>query len=285
MAISNLTGAGGGGAEYGQGQGGAYHGEELPLADDDARLPWLEGDDEEEGYNTGGQTFALVVAALLILAMAGAGVWWLTRDARDAEFVADGSTIESPGPYKQRPDDPGGKVFEGTGDSSFKVSEGQSNPARLGEAEPQPAPGFTTLKQDDKGAAGSKPAPAAKPPAVASAPAPKPSAKPSAPAPKPPAVASAPAPKPPTVAEAPAAASSGVGVQVGAYSNRAAAEAGWNRLTQQHSALKGMKYRVVEGKADIGTVYRLQAVADNAASAGALCRDLKASGLNCYVKP
>jgi hypothetical protein len=245
MAISNLTGAGGD-DEYGQGQDGSHYSEELPLADDDARLPWLEGEAEEEGYNTGGQTFGLVVIALLILALAGAGVWWLTRDARDAEFVADGSTIESPGPYKQRPDDPGGKVFEGTGDSSFKVSEGQSSPVQLGEDKP-PKPGFTALKPDDKPAAGSKPAPAAKPPSVAKG--------------------------------------AGVGVQVGAYSNRSSAEAGWRRLTQQYSALKGMEYRILEGKADIGTVYRLQAVAENKTAASALCRDLKAAGLNCYVKP
>jgi cell division septation protein DedD len=77
----------------------------------------------------------------------------------------------------------------------------------------------------------------------------------------------------------------GVGVQVGAYSNRATAEAGWTKLLTQLPALQGVKHRVVEGQADIGTVYRLQAVTANVAAANALCSKLKASGGACQVKP
>lgn len=77
----------------------------------------------------------------------------------------------------------------------------------------------------------------------------------------------------------------GVGVQIGTYSGRAAAEAGWSRLSQQYGALNGMRHRVVEVSADFGTVYRLQAVAENVSAANALCNGLKASGLNCHVKP
>ena len=73
-------------------------------------------------------------------------------------------------------------------------------------------------------------------------------------------------------------------MQVGAYSSQAAAEAGWSRLSSSHDALKGLKHRVVEGSADIGTVYRLQAVAGDVASANALCASLKSSGVACQVK-
>jgi hypothetical protein len=75
-----------------------------------------------------------------------------------------------------------------------------------------------------------------------------------------------------------------VGVQVAAYSDRASAEKGWSQLSRQYSALSGFKHRVVEGKADIGTVYRLQAVAGNVAAANELCNKLKRAGAACQVK-
>jgi hypothetical protein len=224
-----------------------FQDEELPLPEDETRLPWLESDDEEEaygGYNVG-QTIALVLALLLVLGLVVGGIWWLTREGPDEDLVADGSTIKSEGPYKQRPENPGGKVFEGTGDSSFKVSEGQSSPARLGEAGPEDAkPGFASLDKKGEGekAAGSD------------------------------------------GSSETAVDTTGVGVQVGAYSDRAKAEAGWSRLAQQYDALSGLRHRVVEGRADIGTVYRLQAIADGVSEANKLCSQLKSSGLNCYVK-
>lgn len=77
----------------------------------------------------------------------------------------------------------------------------------------------------------------------------------------------------------------GVGVQVAAYTSPSTAEAGWTRLSQQNaSILSGVKHRVVEGKADIGTVYRLQALASDAAGANDLCARLKAAGVACQVK-
>jgi hypothetical protein len=52
----------------------------------------------------------------------------------------------------------------------------------------------------------------------------------------------------------------GVGVQVGAYSTRAQAEAGWSQLATRYEVLQGRSHRVLEGTADSGTIYRLQAV-------------------------
>jgi hypothetical protein len=71
---------------------------------------------------------------------------------------------------------------------------------------------------------------------------------------------------------------------VAAYSTRASAEAGWARLSTQYELLSGVSHRIVEGTADIGTVYRLQAVPGDAAAAQALCAKLKAEGLACQVK-
>jgi len=207
------------------------------------RLPWLEtdGDDEEEfkGYN-GGQLFTLIALGLLAVAVIGGGIWWALSTRKDEVLVADGSVIAAPKqPYKERPKDAGGKTFAGTGDTSFAVSEGQTRPARLGEA--------------------AAPKTAAVEPA-----APKPSASASA-------APATPAP-------------SGVGVQVAAYSSRASAEAGWSRLSAQYEQLSGLNHRVVEGSADIGTVYRLQVLAGDVSGAHALCGRLKAAGLACQVK-
>lgn len=98
----------------------------------------------------------------------------------------------------------------------------------------------------------------------------------------------APAPGPSIAIEkdagAPEAVLNGVGVQVGAYSSRETAEAGWNRLVTTHEVLKGYKHRVVEGTADIGTVYRLQAVVGDEAGANQLCATLRSQGAACQVK-
>jgi cell division protein FtsN len=82
----------------------------------------------------------------------------------------------------------------------------------------------------------------------------------------------------------PAPATGGVGVQIGAFSSNATAEAAWSKLASTHEALKGLSHRVIEGKADIGTVYRLQAVAGDLSAASTLCQRLQAGGLKCQVK-
>lgn len=79
-------------------------------------------------------------------------------------------------------------------------------------------------------------------------------------------------------------ATSSVGVQVGAYLSRAAAEAGWSTLTARLEPLQGRSHRVVEGMADSGRVYRLQALAGSVSEAQALCESIKAAGGDCQVK-
>ncbi|QDM40549.1 SPOR domain-containing protein [Altererythrobacter sp. TH136] len=89
-------------------------------------------------------------------------------------------------------------------------------------------------------------------------------------------------PKAGATAAAPVA--SGIGVQVGAYTDKATAEAGWQKLQSRTDKLSGVSHRVVEGRADMGTVYRLQAVAGDLAGANALCAALKSDGVDCQVK-
>ncbi len=214
---------------------------QLALDETDLRLPWLEPADEDgdEGLDWPRiGKFAGGVAGFVLLSVLAI---WLLRDWQLAPPEGDGSVIAAPDtPYKVRPENPGGKTFAGTGDTSYKVGEGIEREARIAQKKPDPVP--------------------VAPPAAKTAEA---------------------APKPAT---APAPQISGVGVQVGAYSTEAAAQKGWQTLTQRYQRLGDFNRRIVEGRADIGTVFRLQAVTGDAASANALCSELKANGIECQVK-
>jgi hypothetical protein len=214
--------------------------QQLSLADADERLPWLESEEEYEqpGVDTGRIVAFAAVGLLFIVLMLGV-VYYFTRDPRDAELVADGSTIEAPAePYKTRPENPGGREVEGTGDTSYEVAEGQQVEGQIAAGVPVP-----TIDRQQAGA-----------------PTPAPS---------------------PTAAPAP---TGGIGVQVGAYSTRAQAEAGWSQLSGRYDVLQGRSHRVVQGTADSGTIFRLQAVAGSAGEADTLCRSIKAAGGDCQVK-
>lgn len=215
---------------------------ELDLGDEDVRLPWLEGDDDDDldrgGHNTG-QLIIFVLLGVVALGLIVGAIWWAQRDRVDETLVADGATIEAPAePYKTKPANPGGEVVAGTGDTSFAVAEGQTRQVRMGNGAPVPASPSAT-------------------PAASGSPAP---------------------------ASAASADLTGPGVQVGAYSTRESADQGWARLSKQYTALSGVRYRIVEGRADIGTVYRLQAVPGDGAAADRLCATLKTAGLSCQVK-
>ena len=211
--------------------------EELSLSEGDEPLPWLESGDyetEDEGVDTGRIAGFVLIAALALAVLFGA-IWFFSNRSADSELVADGSTIEAPeGPIKEKPENPGGRNFAGTGDVAPAVSEGQTREGRIAEQD-VPKPSIETAKPET-----------AKPAVLAN--------------------------------------SGGVGVQVGAYSNKASAETGWNALNRQTDVLQGFKHRIVEGQADIGTVYRLQAVVGDTAAAKSLCSKLRADGLACQVK-
>ena len=227
---------------------------ELDLGDGEMRLPWLEGDDEDYEDERGGmgQTTILLLAALVAIALLGGGILWALAGRSDEELVADGGVIEAPEePYKTRPENPGGEVVSGTGDTSFAVAEGEARTPQIAEEE-LPQPGFGGLEDEEPSAAAAQPQ-------------------------------SNPKPAPAAKAEEPAA-PSGVGVQVGAYTSREGAEKGWQTLKGQYAPFGEMNHRVVQGQADIGTVYRLQAVPGDLKAARALCANMRGAGLACQVK-
>ncbi|MBB3988988.1 SPOR domain-containing protein [Croceicoccus naphthovorans] len=88
----------------------------------------------------------------------------------------------------------------------------------------------------------------------------------------------------PTPAASPEPPLTGVAVQVGAYSSEADARKGWDLIRSRYEPLGSYDRRIVQGRADIGVVYRLQAVAANTAAAFALCDDMRRNGIECQVK-
>lgn len=217
----------------------------LGLDDGEERLPWLESADDISADE--GFDSGRVIGFIL-LSLVGlvmiVAAVWVVSNRAD-RTPADGSTLRAEaGPYKVAPSDPGGKTFAGTGDTSYAVAQGQARPGTVAGSDAAPSPSPT-------------------PTASASAPAPKPSA---------------------SASTAAAPTTGGVGVQVGAYTSAADAEAGWNSLVGRNAALKDFKHRVVEGQADFGKVFRLQAVTADVAAANALCSQLKAAGQGCQVK-
>lgn len=213
---------------------------ELDLSDDDS-LPWLEADEDDN--SAGGIDTAQVIGFLLILLTILIGVvgaiWYFSNRGTDADMIADGSIIEAPeGPIKERPTDPGGKEFAGTGNVAPVVAEGGT---REGVMETSGPGGEAAGGTGDTAAA--------------------------------------------TKTQEVSAGAGGVGVQLAAYSSRARAEQGWNDLRRRTDVLDNARYRVEEGTVDIGTVYRLQAVAGSRVEADQLCAALKADGLDCQVKP
>ena len=221
---------------------------ELDLDNDD-RLPWLEsadGDYDDAGVDSA-RVFGFALAGIVALAALIGAIWWVGHRKPDPALVADGSTIAAQSePYKEAPKNPGGKTFAGTGDTSYAVSQGKDSAGHL------TGGGAVAKPSVDTGA-----------PAVTAGP---------------------PATRPAVVPVAAVPAGGGVGVQVGAFGSQASAEAGWAHLVGQSAALKGVSHRVVEGNADIGKVFRLQAVAGDDAAANALCSKLKAAGVACQVK-
>ncbi len=219
----------------GRGQDDPFHAyEELALAGGEGdRLPWLEGDEEPEDHTVDtGRVMAFALVGLLILVLLLGSLWYAFSDHVGSGTQDDGTTIEAPDePYKTRPENPGGREVEGTGDAAFRVAEGQAAGGKIEDIAPVP------------------PAPAQE---------------------------GAPPPPPQDL--------SGVGIQVGAYSTRASAEAGWAQLIRRYESLQGRQHRIVQGLVDNAVIYRLQVVAGDEDSADLLCEALKGEGGDCQVK-
>jgi len=101
--------------------------------DDPDRLPWLEtadGYDYDDGASPLKVAFTVLAGLALLAAIVGA-VYWAQRN-QTGGATGNGELIAAQeGDYKVKPEDAGGKSFEGEGDSAFAASEGTKTGATL----------------------------------------------------------------------------------------------------------------------------------------------------------
>lgn len=218
-------------------------------AGNDDRLPWLEAV-EEEGGEGGPSALKLIVAVLIGLVAIGGivgGIFWMGN--RDAAENRAPETIAAPeGPYKVKPDSPGGMKVEGQGETAFDAAQGGTPNASVDtDAVPE-----TPVTAQPKAAA-----PAEKEPPLLKAPPPS----------------NAPAPR----AAAPAAAG-GETIQLGAFPSGAAAEKAWKALSGRFAYLAPLSHNVVSAQVNGKTYYRLRATGPGAAG---ICGRLKVAGEQC----
>ncbi|MEY4619602.1 MAG: hypothetical protein RIS65_774 [Pseudomonadota bacterium] len=101
--------------------------------DDPNRLPWLETADGS-AYDDSASPLriaVMLIAGLVLLAAIIGAIYWLQRN-QIGGANGNGELIAAPaGAYKVKPQDAGGKRFEGEGDSAFAASEGTKTGATL----------------------------------------------------------------------------------------------------------------------------------------------------------
>ncbi len=216
---------------------------------DDQGLPWLEAVDDEDGprgVSARKMLFALLLMVLAVAIVAGT-FFWLGR--RDQSVDGAPELIAAPpGPYKVRPDDPGGLDVAGESGTAFSTSAGEDPDSALDmnnlphgvEAPPpEPVPGTPVKDEPDE------PAPVAKP-------------------------------------KVDPAAASGPTIQLGAYASTIKAETAWGMLSSRFPTVASLGKAVVSASVGGKTVYRLRATG-SADQTGAACAALKAAGESCLV--
>jgi len=269
------------------------------------RLPWLEPVEDEDDYpesggGGGGGRVALwlVIGLVVIAVLFGGFIVWQRHRAQSADL---GTIIHAqPGPYKEKPANPGGLAVNESDVIASKMGTGNDidSPIDLSKIPEQPITGPGADKAQEPQEPAKAPTPAT--PGQPAAPAPAPVAK--AP-PKPqlaynaPTAASAPvvkappaAPRPqvpaaPPKASAPAAppsASGGSGgtIQLGALASEAKAKQVWKSLSSRFASLAPLTMSITPVKVGDNTLYRLRASGGDAAR---LCAQLKVAGETCNV--
>ncbi|WP_118856329.1 SPOR domain-containing protein [Sphingomonas mesophila] len=207
-------------------------------------LPWLEAvDDEDEPRGLSARKM-LAALALVLLGVAIV-VGTLFYIGREQGGSGPPELIRAPeGPYKVRPENPGGLDVSGESGTAFATGAGVDTDARLDVdrmAEPPPPPAE----------------PAGETPTVAPPPKPKPEPAPT-----------------PLVAGAP-----GATVQLGAYGSTAKAETAWKMLSARFPEVAALSKQVVPYNGG----FRLRASAGSPDQARAACRAVSAGGENCFV--
>ncbi|HVF37842.1 MAG TPA: SPOR domain-containing protein [Sphingomicrobium sp.] len=211
---------------------------------DDQSLPWLEPVDSDEGPRaiSARKMLAGLMLVLLAAALVAGTMFWLGR--QDPVVTGAPELIRAePGPYKVKPEDPGGLDVAGDSETAYSTSAGE---------DPDAALDVRKLPQD-------------------MAPAPSEPATPPKPVPTPP----KPAPE-----ESVPAAPSGPTVQLGAYGSTVKADTAWKLLSGRFPEVASLRKTVVTATVNGKSVYRLRAVG-SADQTRAACAALRAAGESC----
>ncbi|HEX6217705.1 MAG TPA: SPOR domain-containing protein [Sphingomicrobium sp.] len=211
---------------------------------DDSELPWLAAVDDEDGPRgvSGRRMLAALLVVLLGVAIVAATFFYLGR--QDSIVSGAPQLIRAePGPYKVKPDDPGGLDVAGESETAFKTSAGEDADGQLDLSAVPEAPVVRPREE---------PKPAEAEPA-----------------------------KPAAAAEPEPAPTGGKGsvIQLGAFANRAQAERAWSALSARFPAVAATTKLIVPFSGGI----RLRAAAASPAEARQACQALKVAGENCFV--
>ena len=121
------------------------------------RLPWLEPVEEVDDRHSPsmGKMIGLVLFGILLLgAVVGGYSWWSQQGATSG---GSGELIAAPaGPYKIKPEDPGGMEVEGEGDAAFAASEGAEPQGKIDVAAVPEAPLVAEDEAQEQGASAPK---------------------------------------------------------------------------------------------------------------------------------
>jgi hypothetical protein len=217
---------------------------------DDQGLPWLEAVEDEDGPR-GVSARKMLIALLMVLiaaAIIGGTFFWLGR--RDAPVIGEPELIRAePGPYKVKPDDPGGLDVAGESQTAFETSAGE---------DPDSALDMNNLPQGVDA-----PPPEPVPGAVAE-PAPK-KVEPKAP-------------------PSPAVDGAGAGptIQLGAYASTIKADTAWTMLSNRFPEVASLNKSVVSATVNGKSIYRLRAVGSTDQTRAA-CAAMRAAGESCLA--
>ena len=207
-------------------------------------LPWLapvEDEDEPRGISARRMFAALAVVLVAALIVAGT-FFWLGR--REVAVNGPPELIKAPpGPYKTKPDNPGGLDVAGDSETAFETSAGEDKDSKLDLGKLPETPVAKPPKVEPKPAMAEQPKPTATPP------------------------------------EAQPTGGSGSVVQLGAFANQAQAERAWTALSARFSSVAGLNKMIVPFTGGI----RLRAGTSSPAEARQVCQALKAAGENCFV--
>ena len=217
---------------------------------DEEVLPWLEAvDDEDEPRALSARKMLAALAVVLLGAALVAGtLFWLGRSSGTGGSGPPELIRAAPGPYKTKPETPGGLDVAGESGTAYATSAGEEPDAEL-----------------DLGAIPEK---------ALTKPQPAPVERPAEGEPQ--------TPAPDAAAQQPTG-PAGSTIQLGAYDNRAQAEAAWKTFSSRFANLATLTKIVVPFTVNGRTGYRLRAGASSAAEAQRSCQLLKVAGEDCFV--